>query len=120
MSNVIMGNMVGAYSQLGKTIIIQDEEGEEVTGVIVAQEAVFTATPEDVRFNKTFANDEGIQVGTQHMPQYTYAIVGSDSICIDMCGTFLSHDGEEGYISVPSYDPSYVGKYYNTADGKWY
>lgn len=60
---MISGNMVGSYSQIGKTFILQDENGNEVTGVVVDQATVFDATVADVRIGKTFASDEGVQQG---------------------------------------------------------
>lgn len=60
----IIGNMVGCYSPMGKTFILQDENGNEITGVIVDQETVFNATPNDVREGKVFAGDEGVKTGT--------------------------------------------------------
>lgn len=61
---MISGNMVGSYSQMGKTFILQDENGNEITGVVVDQETVFDATPNDVIIGKTFASDEGVLEGT--------------------------------------------------------
>lgn len=61
---MISGNMVGSYSQLGKMLIFVDEQGNEVSGVIVDQEAVFTATDEDVIKGKVYASSEGVSVGT--------------------------------------------------------
>lgn len=66
----IMGNLVGSYSQLGKTVIIIDENNNEFTGVIVDKEQIFDALPSDVKAGKVFANDDGVQVGT--------AVIGSD------------------------------------------
>lgn len=60
---MISGNMVGSYSQMGKTFILTDEDGNEMTGVIVDQETVFDATVADVRIGKTFASDEGVKQG---------------------------------------------------------
>lgn len=60
----IYGNMVGTYSTLGKTFIIEDDNGNEIVGVITANEQVFDATPEDVKLGKTFAYDGGVGVGT--------------------------------------------------------
>lgn len=59
----ISGGLVGSYSQLGKTIIIVDDAGNELTGVITENLQIFDATPADVKIGKTFASDEGIQVG---------------------------------------------------------
>ena len=35
----IYGNMVGAYSQMGKTFILEDENSNEMTGVVTDKEA---------------------------------------------------------------------------------
>ena len=64
MSNVISGNMVGSYSPVGQTFIIDDGNGNEIIGVVTANEQVFDATPEDVKLGKTFAYDGGVGVGT--------------------------------------------------------
>ena len=61
---MISGNMVGSYSAIGKTFILVDENGNEVTGVVVDKETVFTATDGDVRAGKVYASDDGISVGT--------------------------------------------------------
>ena len=45
----IIGNMAGCYSPMGKTFIIEDENGNEITGVVTEQEQIFTATDNDVR-----------------------------------------------------------------------
>lgn len=61
---IIVGNMVGCYSMLGKTIIIEDENGEELVAVVVDQETIFTATDEDVKQGKVYASENGVSVGT--------------------------------------------------------
>lgn len=61
---MIIGNMVGSYSSMGKTMIIVDEDGNELVGVVVDSEVVFTATDSDVRQGKVYASDEGVSVGT--------------------------------------------------------
>ena len=61
---IIVGNMVGCYSMLGKTIIIEDENGEELVAVVVDQETIFTATDEDVKKGKVYASENGVSVGT--------------------------------------------------------
>ena len=61
---MISGNMVGSYSSLGKTFIIQDEDGNEITGVVVDSEVIFTATDSDVRAGKVYASNDGVSVGT--------------------------------------------------------
>jgi hypothetical protein len=67
---MISGNMVGSYSQMGKTFIITDESGAEITGVIVGQEVLFDATDNDVREGKTYASDIGVSTGTKFIPSY--------------------------------------------------
>lgn len=67
---MISGNMVGSYSQMGKTFILVDENGTELTGVVVDQEAVFTAGDNDVREGKIYASDNGVSTGTKNIPIY--------------------------------------------------
>ena len=59
----ISGNMVGSYSQIGRTFILEDSDGNTIEGVVVDQMTVFDATPEDVIVGKTFASNEGVKVG---------------------------------------------------------
>lgn len=56
--------MVGSYSSMGKTLIIEDENGNEFVGVITDSEVIFTATDSDVRKGKVYASNEGASVGT--------------------------------------------------------
>jgi hypothetical protein len=67
---MISGNMVGSYSQIGKTFIITDADGNELTGVVVDQETVFDATDNDVREGKVYASDSGVSTGTKEIPVY--------------------------------------------------
>jgi hypothetical protein len=60
----IVGNMVGCYSPMGKTFIIEDENGNEITGIVVDQETVFTATATDIVKGKVAGTDDGVVVGT--------------------------------------------------------
>ena len=60
----IVGNAVGCYSPMGKTFIIEDENGNEIVGVVVGQETVFTATSDDIVKGKVAATDDGVVVGT--------------------------------------------------------
>lgn len=60
---MISGNMVGTYSSLGKTFILVDESGNEITGVVTENIQAFDAKPKDVRINKTFVSDDGVSVG---------------------------------------------------------
>ena len=66
----IIGNMAGCYSPMGKTFIIEDENGNEVTGVVTEQEQIFTATDNDVREGLVYAGDGGVSTGTKIIPAY--------------------------------------------------
>ena len=69
---MISGNMVGSYSQIGKTFILVDDEGNEITGVCVDNPVVFTANAtEDIRQGKVAATDEGVVIGSKVIPAYT-------------------------------------------------
>ena len=76
---MISGNMVGAYSQMGKTLILTDENGNEITGVVVDQETLFTATDNDVREGFVYAGDAGVSTGTKDIPKY-HTTSGSEMI----------------------------------------
>lgn len=67
---MISGNMVGSYSQIGKTFIFVDEEGNEINGVVVDQETVFTAGDNDVRNGLVYASDDGVSIGTKEILEY--------------------------------------------------
>lgn len=58
----LYGNMIGGVAPL-KTVILTDENGNEITGVFTESVHVFDATPADVRINKTFVSDNGIETG---------------------------------------------------------
>lgn len=57
------GNPVGGFCY-PKTFVLTDPNGTEVTGVVVDNLTVFDATPADVKVDKVFASDEGVQTGT--------------------------------------------------------
>lgn len=67
---MISGNMVGSYSQMGKTFILVDEDGNEITGVCVDNPVVFTAGDNDVREGMVYASDDGVSTGTKNIPAY--------------------------------------------------
>lgn len=58
----LYGNVAGGFGN-PKTYILTDNNGKEITGVLVNNVTVFDATPEDVRVDKVFASDEGVQTG---------------------------------------------------------
>lgn len=61
---MISGNLVGGIVGYGKTFIIVDENNNELTGVVVDEFTLFTATAEDITKGKTAAVDSGIVTGT--------------------------------------------------------
>lgn len=65
----LYGNPVGGGS-LPKTLILTDENGVEVVGVVVGQKTVFTATDNDVRKGMVYASDGGVSTGTKDIPAY--------------------------------------------------
>ena len=60
----IVGNMIGCYSPMGKTFILEDENGNEITGIVVDQKTVFTATAADIVKGKVAGTDAGVVTGT--------------------------------------------------------
>ena len=66
----ISGNLVGSYSQLGKTFILVDSDNNQFTGVVTDNIQVFDATDNDVRLGKTYVSDGGVSVGTKDIPAY--------------------------------------------------
>ena len=60
---MIIGNMVGGTAP-SKTLKIIDEDNNEIIGVIVDNEVIFTATDSDVLKGKVYAGDNGVSVGT--------------------------------------------------------
>ena len=60
----IMGNMIGSYSQIGRTFVLTDENGTELIGVCTEKEVIFDATAADIKIGKTAATDSGITEGT--------------------------------------------------------
>lgn len=65
----LYGNMIGGAAPL-RTLIIEDDSGNTITGVVTGSEVVFTATDNDVRKDLVYASDNGISVGTKVIPAY--------------------------------------------------
>lgn len=89
----IVGNMVGCYSPLGKTFVIEDENGNEVTGVVTDNKVVFTATDNDVREGSVYASDIGVSTGTKVIPVYHT----SEGYQVAMEGTEIKITGVTDY-----------------------
>lgn len=105
---MISGNMVGMYSQLGKTFIITDADGNELTGVVVDQETVFDATAADVRIGKTFASDEGVAQGENTITYRTSEGVELIMPGADFCITSLKLYNAYNYTKLQCIITKYV------------
>ncbi len=62
--SVICGNLVGGIVGYGKTFVLVDENNNELTGVVVDELTLLTATAEDIKSGKVAAVDSGIVTGT--------------------------------------------------------
>lgn len=68
---MINGNAVGGIVGYGKTFVLTDEIGNELTGVVVDEEVIFTADPvTDIREGKVAATDQGVVTGSKKIPAY--------------------------------------------------
>lgn len=61
---MICGNLVGGITGYGKTFVIVDEKGNELTGVLVDEITIFDATADDIKLGKIAASDSGVVIGT--------------------------------------------------------
>ena len=61
---MICGNVVGGIIGCCKSFILEDENGNQVTGIVVDEVALLTATAEDIKEGKTACTDSGIIIGT--------------------------------------------------------
>ena len=85
-------NATGGFG-FPKTYILTDENGNELTGIYVESETVFTATDNDVREGMVYAGDGGKSVGSKIIPNY-YA----------SCGKKFVLKNNEATITVPEYN----------------
>ena len=92
MSEGILGNATGGFG-VPRSFVVVDGDGNEFTAVSVENVTVFDATPMDVRADKTFASDNGVQVGIKNIPSYHTRY-----------GHKFALSGSEVTISVPEYD----------------
>jgi hypothetical protein len=74
-------------SEEANTFILEDENGYEVVAVLVDEETVFDATPNDIRIGKVAVTDEGVTVGEKVIPSYNTLV-----------GTRVVPDGGKLYI----------------------
>lgn len=69
--SIIAGNMIGSYSQIGKTFTLVDEAGAEFVGVVTDKEVLLTANAEnDIREGTVAVTDDGIVTGSKVIPSY--------------------------------------------------
>ena len=62
--SIIYGNVVGGYPAFGKTFLLEDENGQQLTGIVVDELTIFTATADDIKLGKTAGTDSGVVTGT--------------------------------------------------------
>ena len=95
MSGIISGNMVGGAAPL-RTLIIEDADGNEFTGVVTGSEVIFDATPADVKIGKVFAGDEGVLEGTDTK---TYRTIHADCLILpgENFSITLEHNDQYDY-----------------------
>lgn len=66
----IYGNATGGFG-MPKTLVLTDKNGNEFTGVVVGEKAVFTANAaQDIRKGKVAATDAGVVTGLATIPNY--------------------------------------------------
>lgn len=65
----IYGNAVGGAG-MAQTYILEDEDGNEVYGVLVENETVLTATENDIRLGTTAVTGIGLTNGQKEIPAY--------------------------------------------------
>lgn len=87
---MINGNMIGGSAPL-KTVILTDENGNEITGVVTGSEVIFTATDNDVREGMVYASDSGVSTGTKDIPIYRttagfWSVLPGESFAIPLSG----------------------------------
>ena len=92
MSEGILGNATGGFG-FPRTYILTDNNGNELTGVYVESETIFTATDNDVREGMVYAGDSGVSIGTKDIPIY-YSTEGTRAI----------PNGKALIIPIPDYE----------------
>lgn len=62
--SMICGNLVGGIVGYGKSFLLEDENGNQLTGIVVDEFTLLTATAEDIKLGKTAGTDSGVVTGT--------------------------------------------------------
>ena len=77
---MISGNMVGSYSQLGKTFIITDADGNELTGVVTENVQIFDIAGR-LLINVENKETNLLQINVSHLSKGMYFVkVGNYTI----------------------------------------
>lgn len=66
---MIYGNMIGGAG-LAQTYILEDDDGNQIVGVLSDEPVVLDATANDIRTGKKAATDFGVTTGTKDIPSY--------------------------------------------------
>lgn len=96
---MIYGNAIGGSgsgsggSSIDSTFIIEDSDGNELVGIVVDEEVVFTATANDIRKGTVAATQTGVTEGTKEIPSYHTSF-----------GSKLITNGSKCTISIQDYD----------------
>lgn len=84
-------------SDIGKTIILVDDYGNEIVAVLSDEEVTLDATPNDIRIGKTAATADGLTLGEKVIPSY-YVAEGYAYIPVGSEFSFLNLD--DGYTKL--------------------
>ena len=60
----VVGGGIGGGSRFGETFLFEDENGNQLTGILVDKLTLFTATAEDIKLGKVAGTDSGVVTGT--------------------------------------------------------
>lgn len=88
----IFGNVIGGGSAPLKTVILEDDFGNQMIGVVTESVQIFDAKPSDVKAGKKFVSDIGICEGTD-----------TKNYRVEM-STWLVFPGENCSIPLSNYD----------------
>lgn len=106
---MIYGNAIGGSgggsggSSIDSTFIIEDADGNELVGIVVDEEVIFTATENDIRKGTVAATQIGVTEGTKEIPNYRategYTVIKpGDDITIKMFSDMCEYTTFQGLI----------------------
>lgn len=91
--NTIGGSGVSGGSGIDSTFIIEDSDGNELIGIVVNEEVIFTATENDIRKGTVAATQNGVTEGTKEIPTYHTTF-----------GSKIVTNGAKFVLEIPRYD----------------